>query len=77
MITWLLAVLMTLSPALLLAHPGDHSAVAPAHFLSSPWHLPGLLVIAAALVALALRGLRDRRAAPHATPKTDRRHDPR
>jgi membrane protein implicated in regulation of membrane protease activity len=77
MITWILAAIMTLSPGLLLAHYGDHADAAPTHVLSSPWHLPGLLAIAAALAMLGARGLRDRARAHDAARAQDIRHDPR
>lgn len=75
MIAWILAAIMTLSPGLVLAHVGDHADVVPAHFLSSLWHLPGLLAIAAALAVLGLRAWRD--PARNASAQKDRRHDPR
>lgn len=60
--------LLALAPAAVLAHVGDHSTVPPDHYLTSLWHVPGLLLLAVALGGLAWRtAIRNR----------DDRHDPR
>ncbi len=54
--TFVYTAITMLLPDLVLAHPGDHSHADAMHFLSSPWHVPGLVVLAVSLVVIARRG---------------------